>query len=57
MEGRMPRIRDVSVRTLANYQKEITAGSHTFIADEAEEDGGDGLGVSSFALLLSALGA
>ena len=53
----MPRIRDVSVRTLTNYQKEITAGTHTIMADEAEEDGGDGLGVSPFALLLAALGA
>ena len=53
----MPRIRDVSVRTLTNYQKEIKAGPHTLIADEAEEDGGDGLGASPFALLLAALGS
>ena len=53
----MPRIRDVFVRTLTNYQKEVTAGTHTFIADEAEEDGGDGVGLSPFALLLAALGS
>lgn len=40
-----------------NYQVEITANSHTILADEPQSIGGDDLGPSPFELLLGSLAA
>ena len=46
----------IIARSLANYQVEITAGKHNFIADE-QQDPGDDAGPNPYDLLLSSLGA
>ena len=46
----------VRARNLENYKVEITAGNHTFIADEPP-DLGDGAGPDPYDLFLSALAA
>ncbi len=46
----------VTAKNLTNYQVQLEAGGHQFIADEPE-DLGDDAGPNPYALLLSALGA
>jgi uncharacterized OsmC-like protein len=46
----------VTAKTLKNYQVEISAGSHTLLADEPPDVGEDA-GPNPYALLLSALGS
>ena len=47
----------ITARTIKNYQVEIVAGNHQFIADEPESIGGDDLGPNPFDLLLAGLGS
>jgi putative redox protein len=48
---------DVVCTLLENFQVQITAGTHSWIADEPPEEDGDDLGPNPFELLLGALGA
>jgi putative redox protein len=48
---------EVTVRSLGNLRQEISAGPHTFFADEPAGAGGDDAGPDPYELLLSALGA
>lgn len=48
---------EVIVRSLDNLRQEISAGPHTFFADEPASAGGDDSGPDPYELLLSALGA
>jgi putative redox protein len=47
---------DVIVRSLDNLRHEISAGPHTFFADEPASAGGDDSGPDPYELMLSALG-
>jgi putative redox protein len=47
----------ITARSLQNLQVEIQAQSHHLLADETINDGGDDLGLSPYALLLSSLAA
>jgi putative redox protein len=47
---------DISVRSIKNYQVEITAGNHQWVADEPEGVGDDA-GPNPYELLLGALGS
>ena len=47
----------VTAKTKRNYQVEIKASNHNYLADEPLQDGGDDAGPSPYDLLLSALGA
>jgi len=46
----------VVVKSQRSFRTEITAGSHTFIADEPPEAGGTDLGPTPYDLLSAALG-
>ena len=48
---------EVVVTSVGFLKQEITAGSHTFYADEPREAGGADSGPDPYALLLAALGA
>jgi len=48
---------DVIVRSLDNLRHEISAGPHTYFADEPASAGGDDSGPDPYELMLSALGA
>jgi putative redox protein len=48
---------DVIVRSLDNLRHEISAGPHTYFADEPAGAGGDDSGPDPYELMLSALGA
>ena len=48
---------EVIVRSLGNLRQEISAGAHTFYADEPVDAGGDNAGPDPYELLLAALGA
>ncbi len=47
----------VKLQLKEGFRAQITAGKHTIIADEPEDAGGTGQGMSPYDLLLSALGA
>ena len=47
----------VIVRSASGLRQEITAGRHTFVADEPASAGGTDAGPDPYALLLGALGA
>src|SRR5262249_12828420 len=47
----------VTLSLKEGFRAQITAGKHTIIADEPEDAGGTGQGMSPYDLLLSALGA
>jgi putative redox protein len=47
----------ITARSLQNLQVEIQAGSHQLLADETINDGGEDLGPSPYAVLLSSLAA
>lgn len=47
----------ITARSLQNLQVEISAYSHQLYSDESINDGGDDLGPSPYALLLSSLAA
>lgn len=47
----------VTVRYLENLQHQVICSPHSFIADEPEENTGDGLGPNPYDLLLGSLGA
>jgi putative redox protein len=47
----------ITARSLQNLQVEIQAGSHQLLADETINDGGEDLGPSPYAFLLSSLAA
>jgi uncharacterized OsmC-like protein len=48
---------EVIVHSIGNLRQEIDAGSHTLIADEPVDAGGDNVGPNPYELLLGALGA
>lgn len=48
---------EVIVRNNVEYKQEIKAGSHSFLADVPEAEGGTELGPSPHELMLAALGA
>jgi putative redox protein len=47
----------VVVRSEAGLRQEVSAGRHTFVADEPQSAGGTDTGPDPYALLLAALGA
>ena len=47
----------VIVRSESGLRQEVTAGRHTFVADEPQAAGGTDTGPDPYALLLAALGA
>ncbi len=48
---------EVIVSSIGYLKQQITAGNHTFIADEPSESGGSAAGPDPYSLLLAALGA
>lgn len=48
---------EVIVSSIGYLKQQITAGTHTFVADEPREAGGSGAGPDPYSLLLGALGA
>ncbi|MEK6284934.1 MAG: OsmC family protein [Acidobacteriota bacterium] len=48
---------DVIVSSIGHLKQQITAGTHTFVADEPREAGGSAAGPDPYSLLLAALGA
>ena len=48
---------EVIVHSAGNLRQQISAGAHTFYADEPADAGGDNVGPSPYDLLLAGLGA
>ncbi|MEK6405414.1 MAG: OsmC family protein [Acidobacteriota bacterium] len=48
---------EVIVSSIGHLKQQITAGTHTFVADEPREAGGSAAGPDPYSLLLAALGA
>lgn len=46
----------VTVKSLDNLQQLVVTAGHAFVADEPEDELGDGLGPDPYELLLAALG-